>query len=130
METDGLASVRADNPVGIVGGCSAGDSGAADRLLDRVLALALEVSSRSSGRPTHRSTPNCARLLCPSRTRLTQPARTQLASADRAHAGIYFWRTRNWIYNLQPALCRPALRRVIRPRRSKADGRVVHAGRF
>src|SRR5271170_4297298 len=86
---DGLAGILAHNPARGAGGGDSFCGGAADRLLDRLLALAVEVSDGSGGRLADRAAADGAGILCSGSAGITQSAGTLVAVADRAHVGVY-----------------------------------------
>src|SRR5208282_798259 len=89
---DGLASILAHNSVGGPGGGRAPGFGPDHCLLDRLLALALEVSGRGRGRAADRSATYRSRLLRSGGSWPAQPPGTILAIPDRTHLGFYFHR--------------------------------------
>src|SRR6266852_8621646 len=69
----GLAGILADNPLGDGSDRHSSGAGAPACLLDRLLALALEVSGRGSCRVAHRSAADGARVLRADRAGTAQP---------------------------------------------------------
>src|ERR1700688_985662 len=71
VEADGLAGVLADDSAGRAGGGGSGVAGTADRVLDRVFTLAVEIPRRSGRGLTNRSAPNRVGILCSGRAGFT-----------------------------------------------------------
>src|SRR5580658_1435288 len=107
---DRLAGIPAHDRTGGSGVGPSSRRGPALGLLDRLLALALEVRCRSDGRLADCSAADRARILRPGRSWFPQPTGTLVAVFDRAHFGIYLHGTRDRLDPLQPAVCGAALR--------------------
>src|SRR5215469_4848136 len=87
---DGLAGFLAyDSACVFSRDCSDRDR-PSDRLLDNLLTLAMEISSRSSCGAADRPASNRARILSAVCAWPSQPTRPLVASADRAHARVHF----------------------------------------
>src|SRR5207248_6000034 len=110
---NGLAGILAHYPTRAA---SSGDSDhhrTAYRLLDHLLALALEVSRRSRRCAPYRPTSDRARLLSADRAWTAQPTWALVASSNRPHARIYLRRPGDRLHHLQPAFrCAAFLSRV------------------
>src|ERR1700716_1246124 len=88
-----LGSILAHAAVG--GGCiqHIAFAGSFDRLLDLVLAVALEVPRRSDGGLADCAAADCTRILCAGGAWAAQPARTLVGITYRAHPGFHVQRT-------------------------------------
>jgi hypothetical protein len=87
--TNGLASILVNDSAGNGGYSNPLNNRITHRLLDRVLALALEISTGSGGRFTYSSSANGAWILYIGRTRSAQSVRANVAGGHRAYIGIY-----------------------------------------
>src|ERR1700733_2918124 len=92
-----LAGILAHDPAGRAGGGDARGFGTAGRLLDRLLALAREISGRGAGGLAHRSASHGAGVLRVGGAWFAQPVWTLVAKPDRTHAGLYLCRSSDWI---------------------------------
>src|SRR5438445_4500785 len=86
--TDGLASFSVDDQTGCAGCCDIGVDWIADRLLDYLLALALEIPGGGDCRVTHCATADRAGFLCPGRSRAAQPNRSLVGSSHQRPIGL------------------------------------------
>src|SRR5207237_8670365 len=122
QSTNGLAGILAHYTTR---GASSDDSHryrTAHRLLDHLLALALEVSRRSRRRPPHRPASNRARLLSADRAGPAPPTGALVASPNRPDAGIYLRRPGDRLHPLHPAMHCSALLSIVWHRRSLLAG--------
>src|SRR5664279_3698591 len=91
-----LASILADVATGDHGVGHPAGPRSAHRLLDRILAPALEVSGGSGRGPAYRAPPDRAGILRARRARPAQPAGPLVDRAYWPHAGLHFHRTGDW----------------------------------
>ena len=88
--------------------------GTSGRLLDHLLALALEVSAGSGLCLAHRAASDGARLLRSGGAGTAQPPGTGLANAHRSHPGVHFRRPGHRFHPVQPSVCGAAFRGLVR----------------
>ena len=94
-KTDGdrLAGVPAHHRIGGGGVGYPLDGGSTAGLLDRFLALEVEISRRSAGCVANCVAADSARVLRARRTRVLKSPRTLVAIFDRPHSSVHFHRT-------------------------------------